>query len=228
MGYEHESPHQHPHQRHFHGSPGPVPQGFGPPEFGPPGFGPAGFSRRVFSGAPWGPPAGPWPGGRGRGRGGRRAKRGDVRAAALALLAEEPMNGYQIIQQIAERSGGLWRPSPGSVYPALQQLEDEGLVTVRSDGDGGGKMFTLTDAGREYVTAHHDELSAPWSDLGSDEVSSAAEMRRLMHQLHLAAAGVMSAGTTAQIEQAREVLAKARRELYRILAEDEPGPSEDA
>ncbi len=138
------------------------------------------------------------------------------------------MNGYQIIQQISERSGGLWRPSPGSVYPALQQLEDEGLVTVRSDDEGGGRRtFTLTDAGTEYVTAHSEELNAPWSEFGSEEVSSAVELRRLIHQLHLAAMGVLSAGTPAQVDQARAVLARARRELYRILAEDEPEAPED-
>ena len=215
MRPEHEA--EHPYSRHFRGRPG--------PEFGP-GYGPPPFARRAaFGGAPWAPAFGPWPGGRGRGRGGRRAKRGDVRAAALALLAEGPMNGYQIIQQIAERSGGLWQPSPGSVYPALQQLEDEGLVTVRADGDGGGRIFTLTDAGRGYVEAHQAELSAPWSDLGSDEVSSAGEMRLQMHQLHLATMGVMTAGSPAQIEKAREILARARRELYRVLAEEGDQPA---
>ena len=80
---------------------------------------------------------------------GQRARRGDVRAALLALLAEEPRNGYQLMQEIERRTEGVWRPSPGSVYPALQQLEDEGLV--RAQEGGGRKLFELTDDGREYV-----------------------------------------------------------------------------
>ena len=96
-----------------------------------------------------------------RGMRGPRATRGDVRAAALALLAEEPMNGYQIIQAIGERSDGVWRPSPGSVYPALQQLEDEGLIRAEA-GEGGRRAYQLTDEGRAYAEAHPDELRAPW------------------------------------------------------------------
>ena len=115
-------------------------------------------------GFPGGPPGfagfGPWPG-EPRMMRGPRAKRGDVRAAALALLAEEPMNGYQIIGEISERSDGVWRPSPGSVYPALQQLEDEGLIRAEA-GDGGRRAYVLTDEGREYVAAHPDEVRAPW------------------------------------------------------------------
>src|ERR1700756_1419759 len=86
------------------------------------------------------------PGPRGRGR---KARRGDVRAAALLLLAEEPRNGYQIMQEIEQRSGGVWRPSPGSVYPALAQLEDEGLVGVEERD--GRRTYVLTGAGRAYV-----------------------------------------------------------------------------
>src|SRR5712691_13158505 len=116
-----------------------------------------------YGGFPGGPPGfrgpGPWAGGpRMRGL---RARRGDVRAAALALLAGQPMNGYQIIQEIGERSGGLWRPSPGSVYPALQQLEDEGLIVAQAD-ENGRRSFQLTAEGRDYVEAHPDEVRAPW------------------------------------------------------------------
>jgi DNA-binding PadR family transcriptional regulator len=161
---------------------------------------------------------GPWPR-RDRRRGGGRAKRGDVRAAALALLAEEPMNGYQIIQQISERSGGLWQPSPGSVYPALAQLEDEGMIAL-ADAAGGRRAYGLTDNGRAYVADHADELSAPWSDLAG-AANAAHDMRRLVHQVHLAATQVISAGTDEQISQARKVLTQARRALYRILAEDD-------
>src|SRR3954466_13073051 len=93
------------------------------------------------------PPFGSWAGGPGFGRG-SRARRGDVRAALLVLLADEPRNGYGLMQEIEARSEGAWRPSPGSVYPALQQLEDEGLV--RAEESGGRRLFTLTDEGRAY------------------------------------------------------------------------------
>ncbi|MGN6795479.1 MAG: PadR family transcriptional regulator [Streptosporangiaceae bacterium] len=186
-------------------------------DFGPRGFGPADFGPGA-AGMHGGPPGfGP----RGRhGRRGGRAKRGDVRAAALALLAEEPMNGYQIIQQISERSGGLWRPSPGSVYPALAQLEDENLVVLRATA-GERRAYALTDAGREYVAGHADELKAPWSAVSGDAANAAADMRALVRQVHIAAFGVVSAGTESQLAQARKILAQTRRSLYRILAEDE-------
>ena len=115
-------------------------------------FGPAGFGPMAFG-------FGPWPG-EGRGRRGPRVRRGDVRAAALALLAEEPRNGYQLIQEIAERSDGVWQPSPGSMYPALQQLEDEGLIQAETP-EGGRKRYALTAEGRDYVAAHADEVRAP-------------------------------------------------------------------
>src|SRR6201986_4857424 len=88
-----------------------------------------------------------------------RKRRGDVRIALLLLLAEQARNGYQLMQIIEERSGGRWRPSPGSVYPALAQLEDEGLVrAVERDGT---KLFEITDAGREQVAAA-GRPTAPW------------------------------------------------------------------
>src|SRR5271165_7273679 len=130
-----------------------------------------GGHRRSFGG-----PRGEW-GGYGFGRGGgprgrgRKARRGDIRTAALLLLAEEPRNGYQIMQEVEERSDGAWRPSPGSVYPALAQLEDEGLI--RSEEVDGRKLFALTDAGRELVTERGDEQPAPWEQM-SGEVSSGA------------------------------------------------------
>jgi DNA-binding PadR family transcriptional regulator len=182
----------------------------GPGEFGPAEFGPP------FHGGP--PPFGPWA--RGYGRRGGRAKRGDVRAAALALLAEEPLNGYQIIQQISERSGGLWRPSPGSVYPALAQLEDEGLITSQASA-GERRAYTLTEAGRAYAAEHADELRAPWAALSGDAAGAAADMRSLVRQVHVAAFQVLSAGTESQQAQARKILTQTRRSLYRILAEDE-------
>ena len=179
---------------------------FGPEFRGGPGFhgGPPGFGPRS----------------RGYGRRGGRAKRGDVRAAALALLAEEPMNGYQIIQQISDRSGGLWRPSPGSVYPALAQLEDEGLIVLQATA-GERRAYALSEAGRSYVAEHADELKAPWSAVSGDAASAAADLHSLVRQVHVAAFGVLSAGTEPQMAQARKILAQTRRSLYRILAEEE-------
>jgi DNA-binding PadR family transcriptional regulator len=184
-----------------------------------------GFGGRP--GFPGGPPGfagfGPWPG-EPRMMRGPRAKRGDVRAAALALLAEEPMNGYQIIGEISERSEGVWRPSPGSVYPALQQLEDEGLIRAEA-GDGGRRAYVLTDEGREYVAAHPDEVRAPWDIVAGTVGGAAIEMRSLIGQVAMAAFQVVSAGTDAQVNQARQVLADARKSLYRVLAADDEGSS---
>jgi len=135
------------------------------------------------------------------------------------------MNGYQIIQQISERSGGLWQPSPGSVYPALAQLEDENLITAQPS-DSGRRAYALTDEGRAYVAAHPDELKAPWSAMAGDGANAAADMRTLVGQVHLAAFQVVSAGTDAQVSQARKVLAQTRRALYRILADDETAEPE--
>jgi DNA-binding PadR family transcriptional regulator len=151
---------------------------------------------------------------------GARAKRGDVRAAALALLADEPRNGYQIIQEIGERSDGVWRPSPGSVYPALQQLEDEGLIRAQAD-DSGRRAYQLTDEGRDYVTAHPDEIRAPWDAVAGSVGNSAIEMRNLLRQVGMAGYQVLSAGTDGQVRQARRILTDTRKALYRILAADD-------
>jgi DNA-binding PadR family transcriptional regulator len=195
---------------HYGGGPGgPFPGPFGGPGFPGPGFGPEFMHLRE-----------------GRGMRGPRARRGDVRAAALALLAEQPMNGYQIIQEISERSGGVWRPSPGSVYPALQQLEDEGLIRAEA-GDGGRRAYQLTDEGRAYVEAHPDELRAPWDVVAGSAGGAALEMRKLIGQVAMAAFQVVSAGTDAQASQAKQVLTDARKALYRILAADEDEPAGD-
>jgi len=151
-------------------------------------------------------------------------RRGDVRAAALALLSEQPQNGYQIIQQIAERSGGVWRPSPGSVYPALQQLEDEGLI--RSVERGGRRSFELTDAGRDHVEAHRDELAAPWETVAGTVTEELLELRELSMQLFMALMQVAQAGNKAQVAEARRILVDARRALYRILASGDPDETE--
>jgi DNA-binding PadR family transcriptional regulator len=157
--------------------------------------------------------------GRGR-RGGRgsRAGRGDIRAAVITLLAEAPMHGYQIIQELLERSGGAWRPSPGSIYPALQLLQDEGLVTAEESE--GKRVFTLTDSGREQAAARAGDPT-PWDAAARGEGSDVAVLRQLTDQLIGAVAQVASAGTPAQIEAAKTLLGSTRRELYRLLAEDD-------
>ena len=162
---------------------------------------------------------GPWMrDGRGRGTG----RRGDVRAAALALLAEQSMNGYQIIQAIGERSGGVWRPSPGSIYPALQQLEDEGLIRTET-ADGGLRAYQLTDEGRAYADSHADELRAPWDEVTGGTGGVAAEMRSLIGQVAMAAVQVVQVGSEAQDRAAKQLLTDTRKALYRILAaDDEP------
>jgi DNA-binding PadR family transcriptional regulator len=181
------------------------------------GFGPGG--RGEFGG--FGFPFGGFGGSGGpRGRG-RKARRGDIRTAALLLLAEEPRNGYQIMQEIEERSDGAWRPSPGSVYPALQQLEDEGLI--RSQELDGRKVFALTDAGRELVKERDSDRPAPWEEMGGEVSSEAHELGRLMREVASAFVQVMRTGSPDQWAKAREVLDKTRRDLYRILANGEGG-----
>jgi DNA-binding PadR family transcriptional regulator len=166
----------------------------------------------------YGPQFGSWGGGPfGRGP---RARRGDVRAALLVLLEEEPRNGYGLMQEIERRSNGVWRPSPGSVYPALQQLEDEGLVQAVESG--GRKLFELTDAGREYVAEHRDRLAEPWAAVAGDVGEGVSELRGIAGQVTAALMQVAFTGSDAQVEEAKRILADARRSLYRILAEDEP------
>jgi DNA-binding PadR family transcriptional regulator len=189
----------------------------------PGGFGGRGFASPAFPEMrDFGPRMREYRGGRGP-----RARRGDVRAAALALLAEQPMNGYQIIQQIGERSGGVWRPSPGSVYPALQQLEDEGLIVAEAS-EGGRRAYQLTDEGRSYAEAHPDELRAPWDVVAGSAGGEALEMRQLIGQVAMAAYQVISAGTETQARQARQQLIETRKALYRILAADDEETGSDA
>ncbi|MFL6139735.1 MAG: PadR family transcriptional regulator [Frankiaceae bacterium] len=152
----------------------------------------------------------------GRRRGGRgRASRGDVRAAILLLLAEEPMHGYQLMQAISDRTGGRWTPSPGAVYPAISQLEDEGLVTVTADA--GRKLVALTDAGREHLAAHREAWGDPYAGYGA--AGPGGDLRGLLAQLHEAARVVARTGTDAQRSAAAAILAEARRSLYLLLAD---------
>lgn len=189
-------------------------------------FGGRGGGGRGHRGGPWGGGGPPGPrGGHGGGppwsffRRGPRARRGDVRAGILALLAEQARNGYQIMQELEQRSGGVWHPSPGSIYPSLQQLEDEGLI--RSEASGNGRVFELTEQGRAYVAEHRDEVSAPWADVGDESDNAAAELMGLLREVAAAAAQVARAGDNVQLTKAKKVLASTRRELYRVLA-DEP------
>jgi DNA-binding PadR family transcriptional regulator len=160
-------------------------------------------------------PPGPW-GHRGRGRGGRRG-RGDVRAAILALLAERPMHGYEMIQELEARTGGVWRPSPGSVYPTLQLLEDEGLI-AGEEGEG-RRRFTLTDTGR--AEAERQSQRPPWEEVTAGVAPAAWNLRDAIAQTAQAAWSVGSAGSEAQQGRALEILNDARRRLYAILAEDD-------
>jgi DNA-binding PadR family transcriptional regulator len=150
---------------------------------------------------------------------GPRARRGDIRTALLALLGEEPRNGYQLMQEIEQRSEGVWRPSPGSVYPALQQLEDEGLVAT-SEREG-RRGYELTDAGRAELGTL-GEGPAPWDAVKDDLGTGPRQLMRLVHEIGMAAAQLVHAGDDAQLDQAQGVLREARRALYRILAEDPP------
>ena len=157
--------------------------------------------------------------------GGRpKVGRGDVRAAILALLAEEPLHGYQIIQELSKRTGGVWRPSPGSIYPTLQQLEDEGLV--RSEEMDGRRVYQLTDAGRAEAEKRREDLQAPWEEGTEDVDESLLELRDLAFQVGAAVMQVAHAGSDRQVARAKEILGETRRSLYRLLAEDEPGAGE--
>src|SRR3954471_22767006 len=155
---------------------------------------------------------------RGGGRGGRRARRGDIRSAILLLLEEEPRNGYGMIQEIEERSGGVWRPSPGSVYPALAQLEDEGLVRVVEEDSR--KTFTLTDEGKANVEANRERIGSPWETVGEGTPDELHELRRSAKALGVAAMQVAQIGNKMQLEEAKTVLEDARKALYRLLAGD--------
>jgi DNA-binding PadR family transcriptional regulator len=151
----------------------------------------------------------------GGGRGRRR--RGDVRQALLMMLAERPLNGYQLMQLIEARSGGRWRPSPGSVYPTLASLEDAGLI--RASEHEGSKLYELTAAGRKLLAGQaHGE--PPWHGHADHASEADDELRELTHGLHAAISQVARAGDAEQIARAGELLAQTRRGLYRILAEE--------
>ncbi len=179
--------------------------GFGP-GFGGPGFGGPGFGGPGHGGPPWA-----------RGPRGPKARRGDVRAAILSVLSDAPRNGYQVIQEIAERTGGAWKPSPGSIYPTLQQLEDEGLVVQTEDG--GRKAYALTDEGRSYVAGHPDEMAAPWAAMSDTETDG--DLRPMLGQVAAAMWQVMAVGSPEQQAAAKDAVVELRKTLYGILADGE-------
>ena len=199
------------HSHHPHHRCGPRHEG-GPAEFDP--------REGWMPGHPRGPR------GRGpRGRGdfgqfaprGRRARRGAVRAAILVLLGEEPRNGYTLIQEIEQRSEGTWRPSPGSVYPALALMEDEGLI--RSVGAEDQRAYELADAGREALAARGD-AGPPWEPAAEEVGDAVLALAHTMRQVGMAVHQLGQVGTNEQVEQATRTLAETRRKLYGLLAED--------
>lgn len=167
----------------------------------------------------WGGPP-PWAAWGGPGFGGARprAPRGNVRTAILALLQEGPRHGYQLMQDIAERSNGQWRPSPGSVYPVLSALQDEGLVD--DEKVDGKRVFTLTEAGRAHAQEHAEELSTVFDGF-ADEEPEGADVKALLVDVASAAVQVMRSGTPDQVAEAKRILAEVRRDLYRVLAEEQ-------
>lgn len=147
---------------------------------------------------------------------GTRARRGDVRSAVLRLLTEQPMHGYQIIQELSSRSGGAWSPSAGSVYPTLQLLADEGLVVAEETG--GKKVFSLTESGQAAAATTADQ-PAPWEDAPAAGVGSPG-YREAAGRLMQAVWQIGTSGSAEQTEAAIEILSDARKKLYAILAED--------
>ncbi|HEY2833286.1 MAG TPA: PadR family transcriptional regulator [Sporichthyaceae bacterium] len=194
--------HEHHHRHHRH------------EEFQP--------GRQRWEGPGAGPEREPRPGRRGhhhRGGPRGRAQRGDVRAAVLILLGEEPMHGYQLMQAIAERTNGAWKVSPGAIYPTLALLEDEGLVSTESAG--GRKLATLTESGRALLA---DPDTAPTDPFEAMTESGRVSGREIFEALAMASRTIARTGSKAQIEAARAVLERARRELYLILAD---GPADE-
>src|SRR5262245_66194110 len=165
---------------------------------------------------PFPPGFGPF-GGHHHGRGRGRSRRGNVRAAILALLAERPMHGYEMIQELDSRTGGVWRPSPGSVYPTLQLLEDEGLIS--SEAVDGRKRFTLTEAGQTEATAA--AADAPWREFSEETVASGQDTREAIFGIMNALRQIGFSGDRDDWQRAVEVLNETKRKLYAILADSE-------
>ena len=159
-------------------------------------------------------------GGSRRGRGGPRARRGDVRAAALALLAEQPMHGYEMIKEIEERSGGYWRPSAGSIYPTLQLLEEQGLIA--GEETEGKRLFALTDDGRTAIEEREKTGEPePWEQVRSGAPAESVQLGNSFKQLAAATSQAFRAADEGQRARIRELLDETRRGIYGILAEEE-------
>ncbi|CDP87952.1 MULTISPECIES: PadR family transcriptional regulator [Mycolicibacterium] len=180
--------------------------GFGP-SFGP-SFGPGFRPGRGGFEFGFGP--------RGGHRGGRRGRRGDVRAAILTLLAERPMHGYEMTQEIASRSNNLWKPSPGSVYPTLQLLVDEGLIAP-AESEGSKKTFELTEEGRQAAA---EIQSPPWAQIAEDADPAALNLHSAVSQLMAAVGQSAYAAGEDQQQRILDVVNNARREIYQILGEE--------
>jgi DNA-binding PadR family transcriptional regulator len=149
-----------------------------------------------------------------------------VRSAILDVLgaASEPLNGYQVIQQIAERTNGAWKPSPGSVYPTISWLQDEGFV---EDAPVGRKTVQVTESGRQYVADHAEEIATIWSSFESAAPESDTDLRQVIGQTVGAIIQVASTGTPDQRDKAVEILADTRRRLYGLLAEGPEAATEN-
>ncbi len=167
--------------------------------------------RGDFPGPGWAGPG--WGGGR------RRMRRGDIRRAVLSALQEGPAHGYEVMRRLEERSGGIWRPSPGSVYPTLQMLADEGLV--RAAERDGTRVYELTEEGTAAAAgAGADQGGHPPWEHGGEAGRGLRALREAVGQVHLAARQVATTGRPEQVDQAVEVVQRARRELYQLLAGD--------
>jgi DNA-binding PadR family transcriptional regulator len=149
---------------------------------------------------------------------GRRSRRGDVRAAVIVLLEEGPRNGYQLIQEIETRSNGVWRPSPGSIYPVLSQLEDERLIEAAEGSSG--RVFQLTSAGRAALEEQRSALGKPWEAAAAETSEPRFALMRATKQLIVAVRSLREAGTDQQVQLATDALSEARRKIYQLLAEE--------
>lgn len=158
--------------------------------------------------------------GHGRGPGRHRARRGAIRASVLHLLSERTMHGYDLINEFAERSGGRWKPSPGSIYPTLAHLEDEGLI--RGVDEDGRRRFELTDEGRSWL-AEHPEHESAWerAGVGGDR----GDLRRLGGEIFGQLRQLGRFGTPSQLDRAAALLARTRSELYGVLADPDEEPT---